>query len=179
MVDEKSDVNEENDSFNEEKFKQILHYIIHRTGSFENVGKTVLFKILYFTDFNFYEIFEQKLTGESYRKIEHGPAPIHFDSTIKELKDSKSVSEMNKPYRGYKQKKYISLIEPDISLISGSELDFINKYLSIYANYNATQISEHSHQDIPYAASEDSQIIDYELVFYREPLFSVREYDED
>ena len=59
-------------SLNSDKFKQVLHYVIHKTGSIENVGKTVLFKILYFTDFNYYEMFEEKLTGESYRKIPRG-----------------------------------------------------------------------------------------------------------
>ncbi len=69
----------EDSGFNIEKFKQVLHYIIHQCGSLENVGKTVLFKILYFTDFDYYELYEEKLTGEPYRKLPLGPAPVHFE----------------------------------------------------------------------------------------------------
>jgi len=36
-----------------------------------------------------------------------------------------------------------------------------------------------SHRDIPYKATKDGEIINYEKVFYRDPLFSVREYEED
>ena len=36
------------EEFNLEKFKQVLHYIIAKVGSLDNVGKTVLYKILYF-----------------------------------------------------------------------------------------------------------------------------------
>ena len=164
-------------SFDEEKFKQFLHYIIHATSSLENVGRTVLFKILYFIDFNYYELFEEKLTGESYRKRQHGPVPSNFNRVIKELKAEKKLREIKKKYKGYNQQKYISLIEPNISTLNAKELDFINKNISIYSNFNATQISEYSHQDMPYAATKDlGEIIDYELVFYRDPIFSVREY---
>lgn len=177
-VERCEDINLFDDSFNEEKFKQILHYIIHNVGSLENVGKTVLFKILYFIDFNYYEVFEEKLTGESYRKIDHGPAPCHFDKAIQELKIEGKIREFTNLFKGYRQQKYICFSEPDVSLLNGKEIDFINKSIRIYSNFNASQISEYSHQDIPYAATEDRDIIDYELVFYRTPLFSVREYDD-
>lgn len=167
-----------NDLFNKEKFKQVFHYLIHETGSLENVGKTVLFKIIYFIDFNFYEMFEEKLTGESYRKIRYGPAPVHFNEIIKELKEDKQVREFKKDYNGHAQQKYVSIVEPDISLLNAKELEFINKNTSVYSNFNATQISEYSHQDVPYTATDDKEIIDYELVFYRDPIFSVREYDD-
>ncbi len=171
------------DSFDEKKFGHVIHYVISRIGHLENVGKTVLFKILYFIDFNYYETFEEKLTCESYRKLPRGPAPCHFDKAIKDLKDEKKIIECQKNFKGhnkdYSQKKYLSIVEPDISILNGKELDFINKTLDIYSNFNATQISEYSHRDIPYRATEDKKIIDYELVFYRDNLFSVREYDDD
>jgi hypothetical protein len=44
---------------------------------------------------------------------------------------------------------------------------------------NATQLSEFSHLDMPWKATQDDDVIDYRLVFYREPLTSVREYPEE
>jgi len=45
---------------------------------------------------------------------------------------------------------------------------------------NAAQISRFSHKDMPWRATGDKEIINYELVFYRTPEFSVRKYsDED
>lgn len=172
------DINLLNNPFDEEKFKQILHYVIHKVGHLENVGKTVLFKILYFTDFNYYEAFEEKLTGESYRKLPHGPAPCDFDHTIGELKKEGKIKEFTTSFKGYTQQKYMCLSEPDVSMLNGKEISHINKNISIYSKLNASQISEYSHKDIPYTATEDLDIIDYELVFYRDSLFSVREYDD-
>ena len=39
---------------NLEKFKQVLLYILERVGEKPNVGMTVLYKLLYFIDFDYY-----------------------------------------------------------------------------------------------------------------------------
>ena len=44
---------------------------------------------------------------------------------------------------------------------------------------NASEISEYSHGDVPWLATEDGQIIDYELAFYRTPPYTRRQYSED
>lgn len=165
------------DSFDFEKFKQVLHYIVHETVGIDSVGKTVLYKLLYFNDFNFYEMFEKKMTGESYRKIGHGPAPCHFDDAISALVEENKVEVITRNIGQYTQHKFISDCKPDISLLSGDEIRSIEETIARYSGLNATQISAFSHKDIPYAATEDKDLIDYELVFYRDPMFSVREYD--
>ena len=40
---------------NLEKFKEVLLYILDKVGSKANIGETVVYKLLYFIDFNFYE----------------------------------------------------------------------------------------------------------------------------
>ena len=70
---------------NIEKFKKLLHYVISRCGSNPNVGKTVIYKLLYFIDFNYFEINEESLTNETYIRLPHGPAPTHFDLAISDV----------------------------------------------------------------------------------------------
>lgn len=164
--------------FDKEKFKQILHYIIHQCGHLENVGKTVLFKILYFSDFDYYETYEEKMTGELYRKLEHGPAPRHFDEAVRELEDEGKIYQSIEE-GDYARYKFLSLKEPDMDLLTGKEIRVIDRDMAKYCHMNATQISAFSHGDLPYKATGDNEIIDYELVFYRDPLFSVREYEDD
>jgi hypothetical protein len=98
---------------------------------------------------------------------------------IQQLKAEKKIRELRTEYMGYKQIKYISISKPDLSLFNANEMESINKNLCIYSNFNVSQISEFSHQDMPYMATDDLDLIDYELVFYRSPLFSVREYRDD
>ena len=166
------------ESFDLTKFKQVLQYVILKTRSTDNVGKTVLYKILYFIDFNYYELFEEKLTGETYLKYPYGPAPRDFDDVMSELKDERLVEEKKWTDGGYSRIKYLSIVEPDTSTISKEELNFIDKNIYKYSRFNATQISEHSHKDIPYIAAEDFEELDYELVFYRDTDLSVRIYDD-
>ena len=165
--------------FDREKFKQFLHYIIYKTSNLHNVGKTVLYKILYFTDFNYYELFEEKLSGETYLKYPYGPAPCDFEDVISELKNEGLIKEIESGYGTYRQIKYLSNKEPNMSKFDAEELRFIDESINTYSKFNAKEISEYSHKDIPYNAAEDFEELDYELVFYRDPTLSVREYNDE
>lgn len=44
------------------KFKALISYIINRCKNKKNVGKTVICKLVYFSDFNHYEIYEKPIT---------------------------------------------------------------------------------------------------------------------
>jgi len=50
--------------------------------------------------------------------------------------------------------------------------------LNNLSDMNATQISEYSHNDVPWQTTDDGDVIDYESVFYRNAPYSVREYGE-
>jgi len=165
----------EDDPFNKEKFKQVLHYVISKCGTKPNVGKTVLYKLLYFSDFNYYETYETPMTGESYAKLPRGPAPIHFDFIIDELEEEDKIHHFIGDFMGYPQKKYKSTAPPNLSLLNDAEKIVVEKVLDTCSHMNATEISNYSHKDLPYRATGNSEIIDYELVFYRDPDFSVRE----
>ncbi len=167
------------DAFNKEKFKQVLHYIIAQCEYIQSAGKTVLFKLPYFSDFNYYELYEKKMTGEAYRNIDHGPAPVHFDLVITELMSEGKVTQRNINFRGRPQIKYRSLQKPKVDLLSEQELAVIDDVIAKHGFKNATEISDLSHKDIPWMATEDRCLIDYELVFYRDPITSVRVYEPE
>ncbi len=63
----------------------MLHYLIHNYNDNKKVTKSVLFSLLYFTDFNFFELYEKSLTNEIYIMSSGGPKPLHFDLVIEEL----------------------------------------------------------------------------------------------
>ncbi len=162
-----------------EKFKEVVHYIISKTEALPNVGKKVIYKLLYFNDFNYYELKELKMTGETYAKFEHGPAPKHFLPVISEMIEEGLVEEREVEYYGHKQTRYYSLKKPSLDRLSGSEILHIDDTLGRYASMNGSQIEAVSHKDIPWIASDKDGIIDYELVFYRSADMSVRDYCND
>lgn len=151
--------------------------IIKELQNKENFGKTLFWKILYFSDFDSYEQSEKSITGTDYRKIQNGPAPCNFDTVIASLKNKNYIKEVKiKKDDIITQIKYILLKELDIfdfKSLTQEERKNIERNISRLGGMTAGQVSEYSHQDLPYKATNMKDIINYDLVFYRNPMFSV------
>lgn len=165
--------------FNREKFKQVLLYILEKCGAKANVGETVIYKLLYFIDFNFYELYEEYLTGATYRKISYGPAPCEIKDVIREMIKNKQLKKVVTDYFEKPQKKYLPLIEPDLGILNAQEKEIIDKVIDNLSSMNASTITDYSHHDIPWEVTQDKKIINYDTVFYRKPPYSVRSYPEE
>ena len=161
------------------KFKDVLLYILEKCAGKPNVGETLLYKLLYFSDFNHYEIYEEHLTGAEYRKLPFGPVPQKLDSIINQMISNKMLERLKTEYHGYSQIRYIPLIKSDLTTLKASEKDVIDRVIEQYSDWSASAISEYSHKDMPWLASKEGEIIDYELAFYREYPYSVRTYDDN
>jgi len=164
---------------NLEKFKEVLLYILNKVGSKPNIGESVLYKILYFIDFNYYEKYEEQLIGATYIKNNYGPTPKEFLKVIEEMEVKKEIVKVKGEYFQYPQRKYLPLRVPDLSKLNEDERNMIDFVLWKLSDMNATQISEFSHNDVPWLTTDDGEIIDYESVFYRTPEYSMRSYSEE
>lgn len=167
------------DGLNKEKFKAVLLYIINRCENKPNVGKTLICKLLYFSDFNHYEIYEKSITDETYRKFEHGPFPSHIDVVLDELIEEGIVEMELRRYADFPQKHYYLKESPDLSLLSTSELRVINDVIDKMGGWNGRKASRYSHGDLPWRIAKDGEDLDYEYVFYRDSEYSVRDYDRE
>ena len=159
---------------NLQKFKEVLLYILGEVGSKPNIGETVLYKLLYFIDFNYYEKYEEQLIGATYQKNHHGPTPVEFIKIVDRMIKDGELTAVRSKYFQYPQRKYLPIRDADLSKLSGSELELINEVLDHLSDMNASQISDYSHEDVPWMVSEEGEIIDYEAVFYRTAPYSVR-----
>ena len=162
---------------NENKFKEVLLYILGKIGSRPNIGQTALYKILYFIDFDYYEKFEEQLIGATYIKNTYGPTPISFAKIIKQMESEGKLVEVKSKFFDHDQTKYIPVAEADVSNISGRELKHIDDEIERLAHLTARELSERSHKDTPWLVAKDKEILDYEYVFYRSEETSVREYE--
>ena len=160
-------------------FKEILLYILAQVGSKPNVGETVIYKLLYFIDFDYYEKFEEQLIGARYMKNAHGPTPVAFAKIISELEEQGGVEAIQSKFYKYDQTKY--LVNPNnpvnLSGLSGQEIAHIDWELNRLSDLTATQISALSHKDTPWLVAKEREQLDYEHVFYRPEETSVREYE--
>lgn len=60
-------------------------------GAKPNVGETVLHKLLYFIDFDYYEKYEENLMGLTYIKNYYGPTSVEFSAVVKDMQEKGEV----------------------------------------------------------------------------------------
>lgn len=162
---------------NIEKFKEVFLYILNKVGSKPNIGETVIYKLLYFIDFDFYERYEEQLIGASYIKNKYGPTPVEFKKIVDRMMKDQEIEKVKSDYFNFPQTKYLPLRKADLSKMKANEIALIDDVLNRLSDMNANQISEHSHDDVPWLTTEGGEVIEYESVFYRTNPYSVREYD--
>lgn len=164
---------------NLKKFKEVLLYVLEKVGSKSNVGMTVLYKLLYFIDFDYYEKFEEQLVGATYIKNHFGPTPVEFKKIIESMESKGELETVKSKYFLHEQTKYLPRREPDISVLNAKEIKHIDEVLSRLSDKSATELSDYSHKDVPWITAEDGRPLSYESVFYRTKDTSVREYEPD
>jgi len=164
---------------NLDKFKEVFLYILKKVGSKLNVGESVLYKLLYFIDFNFYEKYEEQLVGATYIKNNYGPTPKEFIKIVEEMERGEELVKIEDKYFQYPQRKYLPLREPDLSKLKAHEIKIIDEVLEKLSDMDAAKISEYSHNDVPWLTTDNGEIIDYESVFYRTAPYSMRSYSEE
>lgn len=76
---------------NVKKFKEVLLYVLEKVGAKPNVGQTVIYKLLYFIDFDYYELYEKQLTGAKYIKDHDGPTPQDFSKIVKQMQKAGEI----------------------------------------------------------------------------------------
>lgn len=155
--------------FASEKLKNTILYLLTLCGGKPNLGETVLYKLLYFIDFNFYEKAGKSVTGLSYVKLQFGPVPVakEYNPTIQRMVLDGTLKIFNQSYYGNSQKRYIALENPDLQIFSGLELNMIARVVEQLSDMSAFQIKEYVHKDVPWQVSQMKEIIPYTLVFER------------
>ena len=162
---------------NADKFKEVFLYILNKVGAKPNIGETVIYKLLYFIDFDYYEKYEEQLIGATYQKNRYGPTPMEFKKIVDGMTD-REVTRVKDKYFDYPRTKYLPLRVPDLKKLTAAEISVIDNVLGRLSDMNANQISDYSHNDVPWLTTQDGATIDYESVFYRTPAYSARDYGE-
>ena len=161
------------------KFKNVLLYILEKCAGKPNVGETVLYKLLYFADFNYYELSEEHLTGAKYRKLPYGPVPHKIETIINQMVEEGQIQRLKTDYYGLPQTRYLPLTKANLTELRASEKEVIDGVIEQMSDWSAATISNYSHKDLPWEVTDEGKFISYELAFYREAPFSVRNYGNE
>ena len=158
------------------KFKNTILYIIEKTAGKVNINESVLYKILYLVDFNNYEIHESHLSSIQYRKLSGNCFPKNIDSILKKLLDNESILRIKTKMNGVVQLRYIPLEKSDLTQMLASEKEVIDQTIDLVGNWTEPQITTYTQNDMPIKVTKEGEDINYELAFYREAPYTVRNY---
>lgn len=161
------------------KFKNLVLYILNKCGQKPNVWEIVLNKLLYFSDFNYYELTFESISGHTYIKFPKGPVPEDMPKILDEMCEQQLIQKFDARYFGFNQKRYLPHREPDMSIFNGVQIKVIDEVIDAYSDKNGKWLTDFSHEDMPYKATQKlGEPIEYGLVFYRSPVYSVSQDDE-
>jgi len=162
-----------------DKFREILLYILAKVGSKPNVGESVINKLLYFVDFDYYEKYEEQIIGATYIKNYFGPTPCELLKITEDMKSRGEIEEVRSKFYQYDQKKFLPLRNPRLETLTAREIEHVDDVLNRLSDKTASELSNYSHEDIPWKVHKEGEKISYESVFYRDDKHSVRNYEDE
>ena len=161
-------------NFNGQKLKNLILYLVGQIGGRPNVGETVLYKLIYFIDFDYYEKYGLSITGNKYIKNNYGPTPGgKWQTIIEEMKTNNELQIITTRFYDKNQRKYITNLEPRLDIFNGQEITHIDQVIQKLGHKTAAEISNYAHQDIPWIVTKDKQEINYQFAKYRTAATSV------
>lgn len=160
---------ENNFRFNPTKLKNIILYILEKCGGKPNLGETVLYKLLYFIDFDSFEITGKPLTGLNYVNRQFGPVPDtkEYGGVIEKMQSVNELKIFTQKYYGLTQKRYVALSNYAEDSLSLREIKIIDSVINRLSDMSARKIEDYVHEDAPWKLTKEKEIIPYSLVWER------------
>lgn len=131
----------------------------------EKLGKTKLWKLIYFIDAAFLRELGHSLTHSEYIKYEHGPVPSRGEKSLKKLQRNGEISVKAIDYGSSIQHHVTTTQEPE-KIFSSEELVLIDQVCRKYGKSTATHLSEMSHLEPAWVNAEKMEKISPELMHY-------------
>lgn len=134
-----------------------------------NPWKTVLNKLLFYSDFLAYRNNGYSMSGVRYRAIKMGPVPNNYNSIYDFMFHKKAIDITNVPFSenifGYKF-KMAEHQEFNAAIFDESELQILGLVCSTFQNMSTNEVIEFSHQEKGWLENEEERkLIDYKYAF--------------
>ena len=152
-------------TFDQEKFRTLVHYICWKCKDPSKLGATKLNKVLWLSDFLWYRETGDPITGASYVKREFGPVPRAILPALRKLEEEGSITIEETEYHGFPKRQFLVHKEPSIDCFTSDEVELVNNVITYVCDgHTAKSISDQSHDHI-WEAAKDGEEIPYATVF--------------
>lgn len=158
--------------FDPEKFVNILAYLASKSS---NLTKLKAAKLLYLVDKEHISNYGRPVIGDSYVRMDYGPAPSKALDIINDVLIPERVQvQLSKPnvelFKKYLRADYTSkhptfksVKQVDWDIFSESEVEALQKVTKSFANKSATFLINLTHKDPTWLDTDPNSDIDYRL----------------
>jgi len=145
-------------TFSLEKFFNALLYFC-KGGKL----KTVINKLLFYTDFKHFKEYSISITGAQYIHLPYGPVPQHYEIYLGKIVNEGTIEVKDVWFSEEAVGQcYTSSEEPLLTVFSDKELITLATVNDYFKNFGAKTISEFSHREKGYQETSQGQPISYE-----------------
>ena len=148
--------------FDDTKLREAILYIASLIPP-EQLGKTKLFKILFFSDFSYFKLHRESITGERYIHRENGPVPSHNYIVDKMKNNEIEIVKMKKG--DFVQQSIKSNRKPNLALFKPEEHEVIKKTSKQISPLTGKKITEITHELDLWKQTRINEYIPYALLF--------------
>ena len=153
-----------------DKFKAVAAYLTERSQHDDSFGSTKLVKLLYYADCAAYLHSGKPLTGSNYIHMDHGPYPEGWRSLVDQLEREEIVRvDVEEISGGYQRRRPLLGQKATTSALSDEDRAILDDQLRRFAEFNAHDIEEYSHDELGWRITVQGESIPYRLSGIRRP----------
>lgn len=143
--------------FNVKKLFEVIKFFCYN----DQVVKTKLMKLLFYSDFKYFKENGVSITGLRYAHAIHGPVPDKFETWLAAISEwENQIKSEEQSYGEYVGEVFTS-DEPDTSVFSTPELEMLSIVKDRFKKFSAKQIGEFSHAEIGFQETANGNLISY------------------
>lgn len=132
--------------FDREKFKNLMHYVIHRAGDRDGFGATKLYKVLWFSEARRFVLSGAPIADAEYIREKYGPIPRLGMKIRQELQEEGKIKQWQDRVYSREAWRFRSIKSPFPLIISDDEKSTVDYWIEhIDQEHTATSISDESH----------------------------------
>lgn len=152
---------------NEKKYRNAILFFAHKIRN-GTLGKLKMMKLLYYLDFDFFEKYGRSVTGDEYLRFENGPVPHMAEKLLKAMNGKELKITKRKVAVGYNDQMHIEALKDfDVNTFTKEELLMLEEIAGKWEKFTGAEMKSASHGEAPWIATKPNDVIDYNLVYYR------------
>ena len=142
---------------NPNKLQSMVQMIVSKEKY--GVSKTKLNKEMFYADFYSYKKYGRSISGLSYRAIQYGPVPEHYETVYDHVQGLTKKSFLANADFDY---ELLFCDKPNISFLSNEDIEIINRVMDVLVDMKRSDVIKMSHEENGWLKNKDAHnIISY------------------